>query len=290
MVITLPKSDLAKEIAARAKGKTGGIKAIAEGRSDVFQINPYLIEVEEGFNARSFDNPEVMDHVNSLALSISKMGVQKPLTIRNKKNKFYLTDGECRLRATFLAIEKYGAEIRAIPCRVQDRSMSEADAVLSLVVDNNGMSLQPLEQGAVFKRLMSFGWTFADIADKAGITSTRVMQLVDLQGLPDKVKEMIRTGKVAATLAATIAREHDFDEDKTVACLEDAACRATAGGKQRVTARHISGTPRLNLRKTLCGLFSSAMIENDDEEGEVVVAMSAADWAEVEKLLHLATK
>jgi hypothetical protein len=121
-VIAPPESELAKEIAARAKGKTGGIKSIAEGRSDVFQINPYLIEVEEGFNARSFDSPDVRAHIDGLATSIKENGVRNPLRIRKKGDKFTLVDGECRLRATFLAIESYGAEIRSVPVRIQDRA------------------------------------------------------------------------------------------------------------------------------------------------------------------------
>jgi hypothetical protein len=155
------------------------------------------------------------------------------------------------------------------------------------VIDNSGLSLTPLEQGSVFKRLESFGWSTTDIANRAGVSGTRVMQLIELQGVPEQVKQMIREGRVAATLAAQVAREHDFDETKTIACLEAAEAKAESCGKRKVTARMVDGGARFNLRRTLACILGRAMTE-EVEEGEVIVAMSADDWAEVQRVLKLA--
>ena len=96
---------LGKQIAARAEGRTGGIREIAEGRSDVHRVNPFLIKIEPGFNAREIDAPSTQEHIDELAQSIAKIGVQRPLKVRNKGGEMLLKDGECRLRATIRAIE-----------------------------------------------------------------------------------------------------------------------------------------------------------------------------------------
>jgi ParB/RepB/Spo0J family partition protein len=284
-----PQSDLAKRIAARAKDRVGGIKQVSEGRSDINRVNPYLLEVEDNFNARDFDNPEVKAHIDGLARSISKGGVQRPLKVRNKGGRFVVRDGECRLRATFRAIEEYGAEILTVPVVLQGREVSEEDDVLSLLVENSGLNLTPLEQGSVFKRLKGFGMSVNDIADRAGVTATRVTQLLELQGVPEEAKKMIREGKLSATLVGQVARDCEFDGDTIVTTLTNALVAAEQSGKKKATARHISGT-KTNLRRDLKAIFEATTHEEIVEEGEVVevvVAFSAADYAKIRELLKL---
>lgn len=286
MVITAPKSDLAKKIAKRAEGKSGGIKVIAEGRSDVYQINPYRLEVEDCFNARNFDSPEVVEHIDGLARSIAQVGILRPLKVRNKGGRYFLRDGECRLRATYRAIEVYGAEIHAIPVIVQDRSASDADDVLSLIVENSGLNLTPLEQGSVYKRLQAFGWSINDIADKAGCTPTRVTQLLELQGVPEEVKKMIREGKVSSTLAGTVARQCEFDSEAMIRSLHEALKEAEKTGKKKVTAKNVKGS-KVSLKKELRAILSKTLVEEDEDEGEVIIALAKEDYAKLIAFLDL---
>ncbi|PZR59549.1 MAG: hypothetical protein DI537_53240, partial [Stutzerimonas stutzeri] len=231
-------TDLSQKIAARAKGRTGGIKTLAEGRSDIHKVNPFLIRVEDGFNVRDFESPEVAEHVDNLAQSIAKIGVQRPLKVRNKGNELILKDGECRLRATIRAIEVYGAEIVAIPVVLADRSESDADATLGILVENSGLDLTVSGKSEIVKRLTAFGWSREDIAAKAGMSKARVIQLLEFAGLSTEIKGLVSAGTVSATAALATARAHDFDDDKTVEVIKSAsATKMAASGKARVTAR-----------------------------------------------------
>lgn len=278
---------LAKKIAARAEGRTGGIKAIADGRSDVFRVNPFLIKIEDGFNAREIDSPSTQQHIDELAQSIAKIGVQRPLKVRNKGGVMLLKDGECRLRATIRAIEVYEAEIHSIPVLLADRSESDADSALGILVENSGLPLTPLAKAVVVTRLKGFGWNDDDIAEKAGMSKARVTQLLDLNGLGEEVKSLIRAEVVSPTLALDIARKNKWDDDATVAEIKDAQVKVAARGKTRVTAKAVAKVKPIN---TLADIFAAAEVETDDGgEGEdiVMITMTPDQWATVCKTLKI---
>ncbi len=270
-------SPLSKQIAARAADRTGGIKQIAEGRSDVFKLNPFKIEVEPGFNVRDFGSTALEEHVDGLAQSIAKIGVQRPLKIRNKGNRFVLVDGECRLRAVVRAIEVYGAEIHTIPVTVADRGLSDADAVLGILVENSGLDVTPLGKAEVVKRLTAFGWSEADIAEKAGLSKGRVGQLLSLMGLGEEIKKLIRADKISATTALQVARDNGFDDEKTLAAIKAGATVAAERGKTRVTAKSVA-SPKAT--ETIGGIISGADVEYVSGEDEtVILTISKADYA-----------
>lgn len=279
-------TDLGKSIAARAASRSGGIKSLAEGRSDTFKVNPFLIEVAEGFNVRDFASAEVSDHIDALAQSIAQIGVQRPLKVRNKGNKLILVDGECRLRAAIRAIDVYGAEIRTVPVILADRSMSEADATLGILVENSGLDVSPLGKAEVVKRLIAFGWTKDDIAEKAGMSKARVFQLLDLSGLSPEVKTLISEGTVSATTALTVAKANDFDDEKTAEQIKEASkTKMAASGKARVTARTL-GAP--SLKSALASIISGATVETDSDSDTVHLTITADDYAAIQRLLKLA--
>lgn len=291
-------SDLGKKIAARAAGRTGGIKNLAEGRSDVHKLNPVHIEIESGFNIRDFDNdPIVIEHVDNLAQSIAQIGVQRPLKVRNKGNRFILVDGECRLRATIRAIDFYGAEIHTVPVIIADRSMNDADATLGLLVENSGLDVTPLGKGEAVKRLINFGWSKEEVATKSGMSKSRIGQLLDLVGLGSEVQALIKDGTLTATAALGVAREVHFDDAKIVervkAAVEakqsaPAKGKAAASAKTRVTARALTSVP--SLKSALATIIGDADVENvgSGDDATVILTISAADYAAVKTLLKLA--
>jgi ParB/RepB/Spo0J family partition protein len=283
-----PKTDLAKSIAARAEGRTGGIKEMQEGRADLYKVNPYLIKVEDGFNVRDFESERMAIHVDELAQSIAAVGLKRALKVRMKAGTLVLVDGECRLRAIFRAIEVYGAEIRTIKVEMTDRAFSDADATLSIAVENDALELTPLEKGTVFKRLENYGWAIADIAKSVGLSSVRVTQLIELTSVPEAVKVLIRQGNIAPTLALTIAKDENFDETAIMARVGEAQTTAASKGKTRVTAKNVAGT-RTSLREEVAKIIQSATICEDEEDGEetVMIALSSENAALLGKLLKI---
>jgi ParB/RepB/Spo0J family partition protein len=274
MSTLVAESDLAKSIASKAQGTGKSIKDFMKGRRDQYMLNPFDIVIEDGFNARDINSAKSQEHIDGLAKSITAIGLQRPLKVRMKNGRPVLIDGECRLRGTIRAIEVYGAEIVAVPVALTDKTMSDAEATLSLVVENSGEPLNALEKSVVYKRLQTYGWSLQDIAERAGCSAVRVSQLIELAGVPDEVKEMIRNDEIAPTLAWSIAKENDFDAKATIRCIKTALKEAKRSGRNRVTARHVGS--RQSFKATLTGILSSAVdvCADEEENGQEIVLVT----------------
>src|SRR5258708_30681255 len=144
----------------------------------------------------------------------------------------YIEDGECRLRATMLAIAR-GADIKTIPAMGSDRHANEADRIFSQIVHNQGKPLTAIEQAKVFKRLVDLGWAQKDIALKAGISGGRVSQLLELLTLPMMLQKFITEGKASARMVLQTFKKFNGDVALTVAELTGAVANAQAAGRKR---------------------------------------------------------
>lgn len=217
------------------------LKDIAQGRSDLFKVAPDDINIDPKWNERN-RNADHEAHINSLAISITEKGVLQPITVCMKDGKPWVTDGFCRLEAVKLAI-KNGAEIKTIKVQVEERYANEADHVLSMLTRNSGKPLTTIEQGAVVKRLLAFGWTEEEIRKSAGYSTTHMKNLETLNGAPEDVKQLVRAGKVSNRLAMKTIKEKG---DKAGEALKKSLATAQASGKSRATGRTDNGTKRVS--------------------------------------------
>lgn len=275
----------------------GGIADLASGRSDLYRIDPRVLVVKEGWNCRDVDfDPENADDL-ALALSIGATGVKEPLTVTWQDGQAVITNGHRRRAAALYAIEHFGAEIATVPVRTEDRHTSEADHVFSMIVRNSGKPLSPIEQGRVFKRLVDLGWTEADIAKKSGLSTVWVRQLLELQAAPATVTDLVKEGKVSATLAAERLKKSKGDGEKVAEELAEAVEKAKAEGKERATAKHLrkpkekaEEPPKKekpakgdgNLRQKIAKLYEALELGEaieGDGKGGYVVTMTADQYA-----------
>jgi ParB-like chromosome segregation protein Spo0J len=264
-IASKPTSELAKQISAASKEtlkkdrRQGGIKDIATSRNETFQVNPYLLVVKPGWNARDFSDPTNTEHIDDLARSIAKIGVQEPLTAYWDKSAPVLTNGECRLLATFRAIEVYGAEIRSIPVKVEPKGNGEAERLRRQLVGNSGKSFSALETAVVCKRLLDLGWTVQQISENTiKLSVQRVTQLLELHEAPVEIKKMITEGTVASTLALEVLKKSKSEED-AVKTLRKAVSKATAVGKTKATKKHLNGASGASPKTSLNKWFKTAL-------------------------------
>ena len=166
------------------------LKDFAEGRTDVYKIDPRKLRIKEGWNSRDFSDPANMEHVKTLAASIREVGVKEPLKVNMEDNVPYVTNGECRLRAVMLLIEQ-GVEIKSVPVMGEDRFANEADRLFTQFISNSGKPFGPIENARLFKRLVDMGWAQKDIAGKSGMSGGRVSQLLALNTLPISIQQLI---------------------------------------------------------------------------------------------------
>lgn len=222
-------------------GSKSGISQLSQGRSDMYRLDPKDIHIVDDFNGRNFDDPGNVEHVEELALSIAEVGVKNPLRVRwnDTLKRVELVDGECRLRAVRLAVER-GAEIKSIPVLTEDRYASAADLVLTQLTANGGRNFTPLEKANVLKRLLAFGWSETEIAKKIGISRLRVTQLLELSAAPPEMTKMVAAGKVSASLAIETLRSSKGDGEQATKMLQAGVDAAEKTGKTKATKKDVT--------------------------------------------------
>lgn len=217
-------------------------KELHAGRNDLYMVPVGDIEVLPNFNPR-VRNEAFEEHVENLVALITANGFKrdKPLAaivlLAEGQNKLFVYDGHCRLEATRRAISR-GVQIEKLPVVVAPAGTTLEDLTASLVTSGFGKALTPFETGIVCKRLLGYGWTVAQIAEKFNFTTTYIEQLLTIMGAPLEVREMIQSGAVSVAVAGQALREHG---DKVVQVLKGAEQTAKAAGKKRVTASHLPG-------------------------------------------------
>ena len=252
-----------------------GITSLSVGRSDLLKIDPRKLNIREGWNLRDMTAPDVIEHIDMLAQSINEVGVQVPLRAYWEDGKAFITSGHCRLMAALRSIDHYHSELKTVPVQIEERYANEADRILGQITHNSGKPFTQLEQAKVFKRLLDLGWQQGDIAKKAGISASRVSQVLDLLTLPQAVKAMVTNGTVSASLATqTVAQNGSKAEQVLKQGLE----AAKAEGKSKVTAANLTETGRkANIRSIVKDCLDHSDVDDDAEE-MVIIKMPNAKW------------
>ncbi len=274
--------------------KKGGLASISEGRSDVHRVDPRQLHVKPSWNGRDFNDPENIAHVDELALSIAEIGVKDPLTVVWEDGKAWLVDGECRLRASLLAIER-GAPLKTVPVRSEERGSNDADLLFSQIIRNKKKPFAQMELASVCKRLLDMGWQQNDIARKSGVTPARISQLLDLLTMPEPIKQMVTNGQVSASMAAKVVAEHN--PQKAIELIQDAVAVAESEGRDRAMPKDVSvqASPVVaasrapSLEKAMHAAFDASTVEWGDEDaaGIVTIIMPEAHWLIIRDMLKL---
>ncbi|MEE8105844.1 MAG: ParB/RepB/Spo0J family partition protein [Planctomycetota bacterium] len=126
--------------------------------------------------------------LQELAASIKESGVLQPILVRPSGTGYEIVAGERRFRAA----EKAG--LKEIPALI--RPYSDEDVlVLSLVENVQRADLNPIDKAQAYQRLVKhLGATQADIAQKLGLNSATVSNMLRLLELPSEVKDLVRNG------------------------------------------------------------------------------------------------
>jgi hypothetical protein len=138
-----------------------------------------------------------------------------------------------------LAISE-GAEIARLPIVVAQNGVSAEDMNVALVKANGGMDVGIYGVAVVCKRLSRSGMSAKEIAGRLDVTVQHVDNLLLLIGGPRIIREMVVQDRIAASAAIQAMRDHG---EKAADVLLKAEEAAKAGGKTKVTPRHIAPKP-----------------------------------------------
>lgn len=209
------------------------LKAAAEDKNNPavskttqFDVDPRVMEIEEGFNARPLDP----DHVASMSLAMRSGATFPPLEVRVEDNRILIVDGHHRHAAALDAIDK-GFEIKALACR-QFRG-NDADRVAHMLNSASGLALTPLQLGVQYRKLIGFGWSEKQIADRRGKSVQHVKDMILLGEANSDVHQAVNAGQISGTAALNIVKKHG---SKAGAVIREGLEAAQASGKSKVTA------------------------------------------------------
>lgn len=216
------------------------LKAAAEDKSNPavskttqFAIDPRVLEVEEGFNAR----PLNADHVAEMSLALRNGATFPPLDVRVDDNRILIVDGHHRHAAALDAIEK-GFDIKSLDCR-QFRG-NDADRVAHMLNSASGLALTPLQLGVQYRKLLGYGWSEKQIADRRGKSVQHVKDMVLLGEANSDVHQAVNAGQISGTAALAIVKKHG---SKAGAVIQEGLEAAQAAGKTKVTAKALARRP-----------------------------------------------
>ncbi len=207
-------------------------------RSDLYKVDPRLIEVQKGFNVRQdFSVDDIID-------SIKRDGVIQPMTVIPFKDsegveKYRLIDGERRYRAAMRAIEE-GATIARVPVMFLSKSKTEEELLIEQVTRNEGKRFNEYEYGIMFERFRTnFGYTVAEIADKFCKQASYISQCLQLLTCNQEIQQALKENKVSASVVREVTRSTD-DETKQVEAVNSAIQNAKSKGKAKATKKDIT--------------------------------------------------
>jgi len=189
-------------------GKVTRMNQLNTGRQDLMKIDPKLIVISENFNPRDYNLPENREHLDSLKLSIKENGVLMPLSCwwDNEHGVAVLNDGECRLRACLELIEE-GHPIVSVPVQQVDKGNDETRLILALQT-NTGKPLSQWEVGAAYLKLVGYGWTKEQIAQKMGQKLTYINDAIEFAKAPKHIKDLLSQAAVSPALAKQTMKKH----------------------------------------------------------------------------------
>lgn len=174
-----------------AAGVVGNVVSKAYLGNEVAR-QPKLVPIEFLYAGKyqprhTFDNAELQN----LAESIRTKGVLQPLLVRRHPtiaDAFEIIAGERRWRASQLA------GLHELPVIVRDLSDVESLEV-ALIENIQRQDLNPIDEADGYQRLITeFNHTQEVLAKAVGKSRSHIANMLRLLGLPNSVKEQVRTG------------------------------------------------------------------------------------------------
>lgn len=212
-----------------------------QAKRDFFMVDPRRLCVDPTYNVRDLTTPEAREGLDELKAMVRADGVQIPLVVRMVGDDLTIVQGH-RRHTVVMELIAEGEDIKAIPALPERKGVNDADRTFDLLLSNSGQPLAPLEIAEVVKRLINYGWTEAQIAQRRGWKSTQtVTNYLSMLEMPEVVKDHVRSGHVSATLAREISKTKDGDEADQV-IREQLEVRRANGKKAKVTRKAITRT------------------------------------------------
>ena len=157
---------------------------------------------------------EITVDIEDLAHSLATLGLQQPVVVQPKGEKYEILIGQRR----YLAAKHLGWE--SIDAKVLSQPLSELDAkVISFSENAQRRDLTPKDKAEICSFLMTQLGSVAAVAEHIGISETTVRKWLGYAAVPEPVKAIVEAGRISSQLATRIS-EYVSDVDKAVDIAE----------------------------------------------------------------------
>ncbi|WP_432263105.1 hypothetical protein [Cupriavidus sp. TMH.W2] len=221
-----------------------GMKESGASSGDLWAIDPFKIIVDEKYNVRERDDAYEAKVINLMESMLDpNVGFMRdsPLSVivvkQNGADVIVLKRGHRRLEAAKRAIEK-GASFKVVYAVATQTNLAEEDRIADLHHSNNGDKLSTYELSKVCKLLSLYLPDTAAIGKKLAIEKSYAEDLLLLIEGPFAIREHVRTGRITATFAIDMLKEHG---EKAADMIQQAIDRAKASGSTKASAKHVPG-------------------------------------------------
>lgn len=161
----------------------------------IFRVPPSLLQIEAGYNIRTFSPDTNPAHAELLA-SISVIGVRTAIVVRMVNEKPTIVQGHMRHAAVLMhnAIDGLPdtSKILTIPAQLANAADTVADRTLDLLTSNSGIPLTQIERGHAVSRLRALDWADGDICAKAGLTLRVLQEAVKLAKSDPAIVKLVK--------------------------------------------------------------------------------------------------
>lgn len=169
----------------RKRGVSHRISTYTEShKGEYYNIDVKKLIPFQGQSRRFFDQ----NSLNEMAITIQAHGIRQPLTVIASdifEGKYEVVSGERRWRAAEIV------GLSRVPCiLIYDKNSAEEIALIENIQRKN---LHPLELMKGFKNLLDkkICLNHQEIASKIGISRTVVVEILNLQKLPNSTQELL---------------------------------------------------------------------------------------------------
>ena len=203
-------------------------------------------------NPRQFFDPAAM---KDLTESIASRGIEDPLKLRPKGDRYELVDGERRL----LAAKAAGA--KEVPAIVRPYTDEEAVEV-QLISFTQRVDIHPLDEAEAYAQLQAKHFVIEEIAKKVGKERSYIAKRLQLVTLIEPAKKAFRENRIFLGHAILIARLQPKDQEKAL----DEAIEMSGESDMPISVESLAQFIRqefeLDLRKASFDKKNSLLVED----------------------------
>lgn len=245
---------------------------------NVFQLDPRNIISKEGFNGREhFDR----DELNKLKASIKSNGIISPLEVKHIRgtDQYELIDGERRWIVANELLKE--GELSRVPVLMFEGN--DIDAIIHMLIRNDGVPLNVVEEAKVIKRLLNQGLTPKEVEVKTGRKKAYQLSLERVLTASKPVIDLISSGRVSHTLILEKIVDPDVDLDVAFKEVVNIAKANEAAGKKKVTKKQLdTALGQLDSYKELKSVLRDIHLGNrsalTDTASETLIAFLMKIW------------